>query len=198
MGVSPSTLARLKSFALVLPLALVLLVFVVAPLGVVLAVSVFRYDNFEVIPAFTFENYASVPQPLEMPSHPPRAETTEPSTDESLSPGDRNEREQMSYDTCHSPRTLTSIRSISPDISINPKDVSGAGRELSAVGQRVLLFGECPFAPVNPAVRAAVRAVQIVCATRERLAVEPDFLLVRLAVVVGVGELPDLRRRGDI
>lgn len=57
-----SELARghLKSFALVLPLALVLLVFVVAPLVVVLAVSVFRYDNFAVIPAFTFENYESV------------------------------------------------------------------------------------------------------------------------------------------
>ncbi len=52
--------ARLKAYALVLPLALVLLVFVVAPLGFVLAVSVFRYDNFQVIPAFTLENYADV------------------------------------------------------------------------------------------------------------------------------------------
>jgi len=59
-GGSAFTPGRLKSFALVLPLALVLIVFVVAPLAVVLAVSVFRYDNFEVIPAFTFENYASV------------------------------------------------------------------------------------------------------------------------------------------
>lgn len=59
-GLSPIMSARLKSFALVLPLALVLLVFVVVPLAVVLAVSVFRYDNFEVIPAFTFENYQSV------------------------------------------------------------------------------------------------------------------------------------------
>ena len=59
-GVSELTRGRLKSFALVLPMALVLLVFVVAPLAVVLAVSVFRYDNFEVIPAFTFENYESV------------------------------------------------------------------------------------------------------------------------------------------
>jgi putative spermidine/putrescine transport system permease protein len=54
--------ARLKALALVLPLALVLLVFVVAPLGFVLAVSVFRYDNFQVIPAFTLENYADVLQ----------------------------------------------------------------------------------------------------------------------------------------
>ena len=51
---------RLKAFALVLPLAAVLLVFVVAPLAFVLAVSVFRYDNFQVIPAFTLDNYADV------------------------------------------------------------------------------------------------------------------------------------------
>ena len=42
------------------PLALVLLVFVVAPLISVIAVSVFHYDNFAVIPGFTFENYESV------------------------------------------------------------------------------------------------------------------------------------------
>ena len=49
-----------RQHLLVLPLALVLLIFVVIPFGVVLAVSVFRYDNFAVIPAFTLENYASV------------------------------------------------------------------------------------------------------------------------------------------
>jgi putative spermidine/putrescine transport system permease protein len=61
-GTPAVRMARLKSFALVLPLALILLVFVVAPLVFVLAVSVFRYDNFEVIPAFTLENYESVLQ----------------------------------------------------------------------------------------------------------------------------------------
>jgi putative spermidine/putrescine transport system permease protein len=35
-------------------------VFVVVPLGFVVAVSVFRYDDFAVVPAFTFENYASI------------------------------------------------------------------------------------------------------------------------------------------
>jgi putative spermidine/putrescine transport system permease protein len=59
-GVPAFGSARLKAFALVLPLALVLLAFVVAPLGFVLAVSVFRYDNFQVIPAFTLDNYADV------------------------------------------------------------------------------------------------------------------------------------------
>jgi putative spermidine/putrescine transport system permease protein len=42
------------------PLALVLLAFVVAPLISVIAVSVFHYDNFAVIPGFTLENYESV------------------------------------------------------------------------------------------------------------------------------------------
>lgn len=42
------------------PLAAVLSCFVVAPLLSVVAVSVFRYDNFAVVPAFTLENYSSV------------------------------------------------------------------------------------------------------------------------------------------
>ena len=50
----------LPSLMLAAPLALVLLVFVVAPLISVIAVSVFHYDNFAVIPGFTFENYESV------------------------------------------------------------------------------------------------------------------------------------------
>ena len=50
----------LHSLMLAAPLALVLLVFVVAPLISVIAVSVFHYDNFAVIPGFTFENYESV------------------------------------------------------------------------------------------------------------------------------------------
>lgn len=48
------------AMAMAAPLAAVLVVFVVAPLITVLVVSVFRYDNFAVIPAFTLENYASV------------------------------------------------------------------------------------------------------------------------------------------
>ncbi len=48
------------AIAMAAPLAAVLVFFVVAPLLAVLAVSVFRYDNFAVVPAFTLENYASV------------------------------------------------------------------------------------------------------------------------------------------
>lgn len=52
--------AWLKPLLLASPLALVLLVFVVVPIAFVVVVSFFRYDNFAVIPGFTFENYASV------------------------------------------------------------------------------------------------------------------------------------------
>jgi len=45
---------------LALPLAAILVCFVVAPLLSVLAVSVFHYDNFAVVPGFTLENYESV------------------------------------------------------------------------------------------------------------------------------------------
>ena len=72
------------------------------------------------------------------------------------------------------------------------------GGELLAARQRVLLLRERPLAPVDPAVGAEVRAVQVVGAAGERLAVEPHLLLVGLAVAVGVGELEDLRRGGDV
>ncbi len=45
---------------LALPLGAILVLFVVAPLISVVAVSFFRYDNFAVIPGFTLENYQSV------------------------------------------------------------------------------------------------------------------------------------------
>ena len=51
---------RWRPYLLVAPLLLVLVVFVIVPLGFVAAVSFFHYDNFAVIPAFRFENYASV------------------------------------------------------------------------------------------------------------------------------------------
>ena len=56
----PTGRAWLKSLLMALPLALVLVVFVVVPIAFVVAVSFFHYDNFAVIPGFTLENYASV------------------------------------------------------------------------------------------------------------------------------------------
>ena len=51
---------RWRPYVLVAPLVFVLVIFVVAPLAFVVAVSFFHYDNFAVIPAFRLENYASV------------------------------------------------------------------------------------------------------------------------------------------
>ncbi len=52
--------ARVRVALQVLPLALVLLVFFVVPIGFVVAVSFFHYDDFGIVPAFSPENYAAV------------------------------------------------------------------------------------------------------------------------------------------
>src|SRR5690242_16235601 len=52
-------------------------------------------------------------------------------------------------------------------VGARSEDVGGAGGEFFAVGQRVGLFGERAFAPVNPAVGAQIRSVQIVGAAGE-------------------------------
>jgi len=53
-------LAHYKPYLQLAPLTLVLLLFVAAPLCFVVAVSFFRTDGFDTIPAFTFDNYAAV------------------------------------------------------------------------------------------------------------------------------------------
>jgi putative spermidine/putrescine transport system permease protein len=53
-------LARLKPYLQLAPLTLVLMLFVAAPLCFVVAVSFFRTDGFDTIPAFTFDNYAAI------------------------------------------------------------------------------------------------------------------------------------------
>jgi putative spermidine/putrescine transport system permease protein len=52
--------ARVRVALQILPLALVLLAFFVVPILFVVAVSFFHYDDFGVVPAFSFENYADV------------------------------------------------------------------------------------------------------------------------------------------
>ncbi len=51
---------RTPAILLAMPLGVVLVCFVVAPLLSVVAVSFFHYDNFAVVPGFTLENYQSV------------------------------------------------------------------------------------------------------------------------------------------
>ena len=65
-------------------------------------------------------------------------------------------------------------------------------------GPLVGLLGERALGPVDPAVGPGVRAVQVVGAAGERLALEPFLAPVGDAVAVGVGQLPDARRRGDV
>ena len=84
---------------------------------------------------------AMLPQPLEMPSHPQQAE---PNGSAALSPDLQGGGETWHYDTCPSPRALTSIRSISPDISIKRKGLTGGvGKELP----RECSLGDAPVEP---------------------------------------------------
>ena len=53
-------LTRYRPYLQLTPLLLVLLLFVAAPLFFVVIVSFFRTDGFDIQPAFSFENYASV------------------------------------------------------------------------------------------------------------------------------------------
>lgn len=53
-------LTRYKPYLQLAPLVLVLLLFVAAPLVFVVLVSFFRVDNFNIVPAFSFESYANV------------------------------------------------------------------------------------------------------------------------------------------
>lgn len=52
------------------------------------------------------------------------------------------------------------------------KDVGGAGLKITPVRQRVPLLGEGAFAPVDPAIRAEVRAVKIIRAAGQRHAID--------------------------
>ena len=74
----------------------------------------------------------------------------------------------------------------------------GTGDEIAPVGQPVRLLGKCAFAPINKTIRPRIRPVQIVRATGQRFAIEPHLALVRDAIAIGVRELPDDRRRGDV
>ncbi len=78
------------------------------------------------------------------------------------------------------------------------EDVGRAGREGRSAGPLVGLAGESALAPVDPAVRAGIRPVEVVGASGERLAAEPFDATIGHAVAVGVGQLPDGGGRGDI
>ena len=77
------------------------------------------------------------------------------------------------------------------------EDVRGFARPFVAVDD-VRLFGERAFAPVDPAVRSGVGAVQIVRTAGKRAAFEPFDALVGDAVAIFVGEFPNAGRGGDV
>ena len=78
------------------------------------------------------------------------------------------------------------------------EDVAGAGRPAGAAGKVVALLGKGPLAPIDPAVAAEVGAMEIIGTAGEGLGVKPHLARFGDAIVVGIGELPNLRRRGDI
>ncbi len=55
-----SMLNRIKPYLQLAPLTLILILFVAAPLVFIVIVSFFRTNGFDIEPAFSFENYASV------------------------------------------------------------------------------------------------------------------------------------------
>ena len=78
------------------------------------------------------------------------------------------------------------------------EDVRGAVLQDGAVAERVGLFGERAFGPVEEAVRPEIGTVDVVGAAGEGAALEPFLAFVGHAVAIGVGEFPDARRPGDI
>ena len=77
-------------------------------------------------------------------------------------------------------------------------DMRRAVVELATIAQSMGLLGKRAFGPIKIAVRAEIRAVDVIGATGQRATFEPFFPLVRHAVSVRVGELPDARRPGDV
>ena len=78
------------------------------------------------------------------------------------------------------------------------EDVRGACHQRRLARPLVRLLGKRALGPVDPPVGPQIRAVEIVGAPGQRLAGEPLFALIRHAVVVGVGELPDAGRSAHV
>ena len=78
------------------------------------------------------------------------------------------------------------------------EDVRRARHERRLAGTLVGLLGERALGPVDPAVGTEIGSVQIVGAAGERLRPGTIPRAVGDAVAVGVGQLPDARRRRDI
>src|SRR5215470_3832222 len=86
----------------------------------------------------------------------------------------------------------------SSSVGTSAKDVRSASRKRLLAGPLVCLLGECPFAPVNPAVRTEIRSMKIVGAPGTRLPIKPFDALIGGSRAFRVGQFPDDRRRADV
>ena len=108
-----------------------------------------------------------------------------------LAAGSEDDVDRVVHAAGHDRLDAGSIRPAAEDMG-RPRDERRLARPL------VGLLGERPLAPVDPAVGPEIRAMQVVGAAGERLALEPLDSLVGHAVAVGIRQLPDARRRGDV
>ena len=85
-----------------------------------------------------------------------------------------------------------------PSFDPSAEDVRRPGHERFPPGALIGLFRKRPLRPVDPAVETEVRPVQVIGAIGQGLGIKPFHPLVRDAVAVGVGELPDAWRCGHV
>src|ERR1043166_3136717 len=78
------------------------------------------------------------------------------------------------------------------------ENMRGSAGKSPSSWQLISLLGKSSFAPINPAIRAKIRPMQIVGATSQRLALVPFGADVGYAIVVRVRQLPNAGRRGNI
>ncbi len=79
-----------------------------------------------------------------------------------------------------------------------PENVRGARDKFVSAGLIKFLLRPRAFAPIDPAVEAEVRAVQIVGATGHCAGIDPFLAFVGDAIAIGVGEFQNRRHRGDV
>src|SRR4029453_4934687 len=78
------------------------------------------------------------------------------------------------------------------------KNVRRLGHKWRLAWSLVGLLGEGALGPVDPSVRSEVWTVQVVCAAGQGFSLPPLFALIGDAIAVGVGQLPDARRRRNV
>ena len=78
------------------------------------------------------------------------------------------------------------------------ENVSGLAFPSFLVGEVVRLLGKGSFAPIDPPIGPGKRPMKVVGTARQRFAIVPDVALLGHPIPVGISQLPDLRRTGNI